>query len=132
MSAAAVERERFEELVRRALATLPGEIADRIDNMDVEVQDRPSPTQLASARVPPGHTLLGLYQGIPLTKRHSGYGMVAPDRIIIFQSPLERVARDEDDLVERVRATVVHEVAHHFGISDTRLREIEAERRRPR
>ena len=132
MSAAAVERERFEELVRRALATLPGEIADRIDNMDVEVQDRPTPTQLASARVPPGHTLLGLYQGIPLTKRHSGYGKVAPDRIIIFQGPLERVARDEDDLVERVRATVIHEVAYHFGISDTRLREIEAERRRPR
>jgi predicted Zn-dependent protease with MMP-like domain len=58
--------------------------------------------------------------------------MVPPDRILIFQDPLERTARDEDDLVERVRATVVHEVAHHFGISDARLREIESERRRPR
>jgi len=125
-----MERDRFEELVRRALATLPDELAERIDNVDVEVQDRPSPEQLAGGRVPPGHTLLGLYQGVPLTKRHSGYGMVPPDRILIFQDPLEQIARDEDDLVERVRATVVHEVAHHFGISDARLREIESERRR--
>ena len=124
-----MERERFEELVRRALGTLPDELAERVDNVDVEVQDYPSREQLDSGRVPPGHTLLGLYQGVPLTKRHSGYGMVAPDRIIIFQGPLEHVARSEDDLVDRVRATVVHEVAHHFGISDARLAEIERERR---
>jgi predicted Zn-dependent protease with MMP-like domain len=130
VSALALDRERFEELVRRALATLPEALAERIDNVDVEVQDRPSREQLTGARVPPGHTLLGLYQGVPLTKRHSGYGMVAPDRIIIFQGPLEYISHDEADLVERVRATVVHEVAHHFGISDARLHEIESERRR--
>jgi predicted Zn-dependent protease with MMP-like domain len=128
----AVNPERFEELVRRALDGLPDEIAARIDNVDVEVQDWPTSAQLASARVGRGATLLGLYQGIPLTKRSSGYGMVPPDRIIIFQGPLETIARDEDDLIERARATVVHEVAHHFGISDARLREIEAERRRAR
>ena len=128
----AVERERFEELVRRALGTLPDELARRVNNVDVEVQDHPSREQLAGARVPPGHTLLGLYQGVPLTKRHSSYGMVAPDRIIIFQEPLERIARNDDDLVERVRATVVHEVAHHFGISDARLRELESQQRRRR
>jgi predicted Zn-dependent protease with MMP-like domain len=132
VSAPVVERERFEELVRRALDTLPDELADRIDNVDVEVQDYPSHEQLAGAGVPAGHTLLGLYQGVPLTKRHSGYGMVAPDRIIIFQGPLEHIAPGEDDLVERVRATVVHEVAHHFGISDARLREIESDRRQRR
>jgi predicted Zn-dependent protease with MMP-like domain len=124
-----VERERFEELVRRAMATLPPEIAERIDNVDVEVQEWPAPQQLASARVPRGSTLLGLYQGIPLTKRNSGYNMVPPDRIIIFQGPLERIARGDDELVDRVRDVVVHEVAHHFGISDARLREIEAARR---
>jgi len=124
-----MDQERFEELVREALKQLPEEIAQRMDNVDVEVQERPSSAQLASAGVPTGHTLLGLYQGIPLTRRNSGYNLVAPDRIIIFQRPLERLARDEDDLVQRVRDTVVHEIAHHFGISDRRLREIEAKRR---
>ncbi len=125
-----VELERFEELVRRALTQLPEEIAQRLDNVDVEVQAWPTRAQLTSARVPAGHTLLGLYQGIPLTRRTSGYQMVPPDRITIFQGPLERLAGSDDDLVDRVRETVVHEVAHHFGISDPRLREIEAERRR--
>ncbi len=127
-----VEREHFEGLVRRALDTLPDEIAQRLDNVDVEVQDWPTGTQLAAAGVPPGATLLGLYQGIPLTKRTSGYNLVAPDRITIYQGPLERIARNDDDLVERVRGVVVHEVAHHFGISDARLNEIEAERRNAR
>jgi predicted Zn-dependent protease with MMP-like domain len=129
---AIVERERFDELVRQALATLPQEIAERIDNVDVEVQDWPEPKQLASARIPRGSTLLGLYQGVPLTKRTSGYNMVPPDRIIIFQGPLERAANSDEELVSRVRDVVIHEVAHHFGISDERLREIEAARRRAR
>ena len=124
-----MEREHFEGLVRRALDTLPDEIAQRVDNVDVEVQDWPTGTQLAAAGVPPGSTLLGLYQGIPLTKRTSGYNLVAPDRITIYQGPLERIARNDDDLVERVRDVVVHEVAHHFGISDARLSELETERR---
>ena len=127
-----MEREHFEGLVRRALDTLPDEIAQRVDNVDVEVQDWPTGTQLAAAGVPPGRTLLGLYQGIPLTKRTSGYNLVAPDRITIYQGPLERIARNDDDLVERVRDVVVHEVAHHFGISDARLSELEAERRNAR
>lgn len=118
----------FEELVRRALDTLPEGIASRIDNIDIEVQDWADPAQLASVGVRHG-TLLGLYQGVPLTRRGSGYGMVTPDRIIIFQGPIERMSRDDDDLVERVREVVVHEVAHHFGISDERLDEIEREKR---
>ena len=125
-----MELERFEELVRRALKDLPEEIAQRMNNVDVEVLEQPSAEQLASLKVPAGHTLLGLYQGIPLTRRTSGYQMVPPDRITIFKRPLENISRSEDDLVERVRDTVIHEVAHHFGISDERLREIEAERRR--
>ena len=125
-----MELERFEELVRRALKDLPEEIAQRMNNVDVGVLEQPSAEQLASLKVPAGHTLLGLYQGIPLTRRTSGYQMVPPDRITIFKHPLENISRSEDDLVARVRDTVIHEVAHHFGISDERLREIEAERRR--
>ncbi len=123
-----MELERFEELVRRGLDLIPDEIHARMDNVDIEVQDMPSPQQLAAAGVPRGHTLLGLYVGIPLTRRTSGYNMAMPDRIIIFQRPLERISRNEDALVDRVRDTVIHEVAHHFGISDERLDEIEAER----
>ena len=129
MIGATVERQRFEELVRQALDELPEEIAQRMSNVDVEVQESPTSDQLRSTGVPAGRTLLGLYQGIPLTRRTSGYQMVPPDRIIIFQRPLEMVARNDADLVQRVQATVIHEVAHHFGISDRRLREIEAERR---
>ncbi len=118
--------------MRQALEGLPEEIAQRISNVDVEVQDAPTPRQLSATRVPSGHTLLGLYQGIPLTRRTSGYQMVPPDKITIFQRPLEAVSRGDDDLVRRVRDTVIHEVAHHFGISDARLREIEAEKRKRR
>jgi len=123
-----MEQEQFEELVRQALQGLPEEIARHMSNVDVEVQPEPSGAQLASLGVPDGSTLLGLYQGVPLTRRTAGYNLVPPDRIIIFQHPLEHVARDEADLVRRVRSTVIHEVAHHFGISDERLREIERER----
>ena len=125
-----MERQRFEELVRQALDELPDEIAQRMSNVDVEVQEWPTSGQLRSTGVPAGRTLLGLYQGIPLTRRTSGYQMVPPDRIIIFQRPLEMVARSDENLVRRVQSTVIHEVAHHFGISDKRLQEIEAERHR--
>jgi predicted Zn-dependent protease with MMP-like domain len=127
-----VEREHFEELVRRALETLPDDFAERLDNVDVQVDDWPSQAQLASFGLGPGRTLLGLYQGVPQTVRNSAYGMVPPDRITIFRGPLERLSSSDDDLVLRVRDTVLHEVAHHFGISDARLHEIETERRRRR
>ena len=127
---AAVERETFVDLVRQALATLPDGIAERMSNVDVEVQERPTERQLRSLGVPSGQTLLGLYQGIPLTRRTSGYNLVSPDRIIIFQRPLELTSRGDDDLVERVRDTVVHEIAHHFGISDERLQEMARERKK--
>ncbi len=125
-----MEQERFEELVRRGLERLPKAIADRMSNLDVEVHDQPTAAQLRSTGVPAGHTLLGLYVGIPLTRRTSGYNLVQPDRIIIFKTPLERLSRNDDDLVKRVTDTVIHEVAHHFGISDQRLQEIEEERHR--
>ncbi len=112
----------FEELVRRALEGLPEAFLDRMDNVDVVVQRYPSPRQLEEAGVAPGDTLLGLYQGIPLTGR-AGYNMALPDKITLFQRPIEAECDTLQDMAEQVRETVVHEVAHHFGISDEALEE---------
>jgi predicted Zn-dependent protease with MMP-like domain len=109
-----MSRERFEELVADALDQIPEELATLVDNCVVLVEDES----------PPGSTLLGLYVGTPLTARGPGYTMVAPDRITIFRGPILRMCRSEAEVVEQVRVTVVHEVAHHFGIDDDRLAEL--------
>jgi predicted Zn-dependent protease with MMP-like domain len=107
-------RERFEELVSDALDTIPQELARLVDNCVVLVEDDP----------PPGPTLLGVYVGTPLTERGPGYTMVTPDRITIFRNPILRLSASDEQVVEQVRITVVHEIAHHFGISDERLDEL--------
>ena len=108
--------ERFERLAAEALDELPEWVQERLDNVDVLIEDRPPSGQ-------PG--LLGLYEGIPLTHRGNQYAGVLPDRITLFRRTIERVARGDDErLKEAVRHTVVHEIAHFFGISDERLREL--------
>jgi predicted Zn-dependent protease with MMP-like domain len=114
-------REVFEELVADALDSLPEGIAAAMENVEVVVEDEPSREDLA--RLPRGHTLLGLYHGVPLTSRY-GYGNTMPDKISIFRGPITRVARTREAIREQVRRTVIHEVAHHFGISDERLHEL--------
>lgn len=116
----------FESLVAEALDTLPEEIARYMDNVEVVVAWRPTPTQLRGAKVRPNALLLGLYEGVPLTQRGVFYGFVPPDKITIFQEPLQRIARSKEDLKAKVRRTVIHEIAHHFGISDERLKELGA------
>lgn len=110
-----VEPERFAELVAAALDSIPTELGKLIENVAVMVDDES----------PPGG-LYGLYEGVPLTRRPSGYGvgMTMPDRITIYRQTISAHARSEDELVQRVRTTVIHEVAHHFGISDERLDEL--------
>jgi predicted Zn-dependent protease with MMP-like domain len=108
-----VEPERFAELVADALDGIPDELGRLMDNVNVFVDD-------AS---PPGR-LFGLYEGIPLTRREAYGGMVMPDRITIFRQTICASCRTEDQVVEQVRVTVVHEVAHHFGIGDARLHEL--------
>jgi predicted Zn-dependent protease with MMP-like domain len=109
-----VTEERFEELVIAALESIPDELSARMDNVAVVIEDSGY-----SAHV------LGLYEGVPLTGRGINYGGLAvPDRITIYRQPICRVARDEDDVVVQVTKTVIHEVGHHFGISDARLREL--------
>lgn len=106
----------FEELVGLALDAIPEGLARLMDNVVVLVEDQK-----------PGRPrLLGLYEGVPLTKRGSGYAGALPDRITIYRLPILRACRTEDDVVRQVRTTVIHEVAHHFGISDKRLHELDA------
>jgi predicted Zn-dependent protease with MMP-like domain len=107
---------RFEEYVQDALDSLPSELRARMSNVDIVVEAEP----------PPGQPLVGLYQGVPLTRRGSGYGAVLPDKITIFSGPLMRLyGYDLERLRREVSRVVLHEVAHHFGISDERLIEID-------
>jgi predicted Zn-dependent protease with MMP-like domain len=121
-----MERERFEELVGKALDELPEQFRERLSNIAVEVADYPTPDELRRGHVPRGHTLLGQYQGVPVTRRGMGYNMVVPDRIIIYQGPIERTCRSDEEIVERVGHVVRHEIAHHFGIDDDALRRMGA------
>lgn len=106
--------DRFEELVAEALDEIPDGLARRMDNVAVFVVDGTDRSRL-----------LGRYDGIPLTERDAGYGgMVVPDRITIFRRPILQICATEAEVVEQVRITVVHEVAHHFGIDDDRLHEL--------
>ena len=106
----------FEDLVDDAIASLPDDLRTFMSNVAVVVEDEP----------PPGLPLLGLYQGVPLTRRTSGYAAVPPDKITIYRGPLERLTGgDPNRLREQVRRVVLHEIAHHFGISDDRLRELD-------
>lgn len=120
----AVSRRHFERLVRRAVRGLPPRFRERLANVDITVERRPSRRQLRSTGVPPGHTLLGLYLGVPLTQRGESYSYVLPDRIIIFQEPIEERCQSDEELVVVVQRTVEHEIAHHFGIDDARLTEL--------
>ena len=117
-----MDRTRFEQLVGEALDALPEDFRDRINNVAVTVEDTPSPRE--ERRFARGHLLLGLYQGQPLTRRDSRYGMTFPDKITIYQKNIEAVCRTDDEIRRQVRKTVLHEIAHHFGIDDRRLREL--------
>jgi predicted Zn-dependent protease with MMP-like domain len=123
-----MDKERFVELVARAVETLPEEFLERLENVDIVVEDLPSQRQLGKAGLSGGNTLLGLYEGVPLTVRDSQYGMVVPDKITIFQKTIEAFVRNEDEIVAEIQDVVRHEIAHHFGIGDARLKEIEEER----
>jgi predicted Zn-dependent protease with MMP-like domain len=106
----------FEQSIQEALDSLPADLADQMSNVAVVVEDEP----------PPGRPLLGLYQGVPLTRRSSRYAGVAPDKITIYRGPLERLyGADPERLHREVKRVVLHEVAHHFGISDERLVELD-------
>ncbi|MEA2446921.1 MAG: hypothetical protein QOK47_558 [Actinomycetota bacterium] len=114
----------FEDLVSEALDSLPDELAKMMSNVDVVVEDEPPQEYLAG--LSPGHTLLGHYHGVPLTNRGVHYDHMLPDKISIYRGPITRIARTPERIKEQVRRTVIHEIAHHFGIDDDRLHELGA------
>jgi predicted Zn-dependent protease with MMP-like domain len=120
-----MERVEFEQLVAEALATLPPELLEKVENVQIVVEARPTAHQLRKAGIRRG-TLLGLYEGVPRTARTTNYSLVPPDKITIFQEPIEALCRTRAEVRERVARVVRHELAHHFGLSDERLHELGA------
>lgn len=114
-----MDSEGFEQLVTEALKSLSSFFKEKMDNVELVIEDWPDPIYSK------GRLLLGLYRGVPRTKRGAGYTMVLPDKITIFKGPIELVSRGDKEAVKNlVIDTVQHEIAHHFGISDERLREL--------
>jgi predicted Zn-dependent protease with MMP-like domain len=120
-----VRREPFEKLVADALASIPRRFRNAMNNIAIVVEDEPGKDLLDEMEVEPGGTLLGLYQGTPLTERRWDYGNTLPDRILLFQGPLERESDDEKDLVIAIGETLIHEVGHYFGLSEDEIEAIE-------
>lgn len=118
-----MDEERFRELVSEALDSLPKEFAEKLNNVSVVVDDFPTPFQIRRSKLPLGVLLLGLYEGVPQTKRGIYYSSI-PDKITIFKNAIEKVAQTEEQVRAQVRATVIHEIGHHFGLSDIELQKV--------
>jgi len=119
-----MERERFEQVVMQVIEHLPEEFRQTMENVDIMVEDYPTSYQLRKSKLGRRNILLGLYEGVPRTRRTSSYGLVPPDKITIFQKPIEAICRNEAEIIASIESVVKHEIAHHFGISDERLHEM--------
>jgi predicted Zn-dependent protease with MMP-like domain len=119
-----VSKQRFAELVEEALAELPEPFASHLEEVSVEIKPRPTAKQLKEAGLEEDELLLGLYVGHPMTQRSVEMSAVLPDTIFIFQEDVELVSKNEKDLVEQVRVTVLHEIGHHFGMDEDDLDEV--------
>ncbi|GAB4347763.1 MAG: metallopeptidase family protein [Candidatus Abyssubacteria bacterium] len=118
-----IGRKRFEELVSQALDELPDDIAQALSNVYVVVEQWPSDEIIEDLELEDKRELLALYEGVPLTERGTSYSAL-PDRITIFQGPIQALCRTESELIFQIQSAVVHEIAHHFGIDDTRIHEL--------
>jgi predicted Zn-dependent protease with MMP-like domain len=120
-----VTRDQFERHVADALASIPQHLRRAMTNVAIVVEDEPSNALLHEMGIRSPDTLFGLYQGVPLTERTWAFGNQLPDRILLFQGPHEREAHDEADLVASIAETLIHEIGHHFGLSEDEIAEIE-------
>lgn len=116
-----MKRKAFELLVTVALDGLPWEFRRRLENIEVVVERKPSKEILAERQVKPPNTILGLYHGVPLRNRGTRYANVLPDRITLFQEPIESICRTEKELKEKVQEVVRHEIGHYFGLKEDEL-----------
>lgn len=117
-----MDEQSFRQLVEEALYNLPAAFAEKLDNVEVVVEREPSWFQRLKVRLPQWATLFGLYEGVPATRRGTGYTMALPDKITIFQGPILRYCQSEEEVKARVRAVVLHEIGHHFGLDEAHLR----------
>ncbi len=124
-----MDRERFEKLVNEGIKAIPERFLEKLSNVDIVIENEPTPHQLKKLRTSKDFLIFGLYEGIPQTKRLY-YSEVLPDKITIFQKPIEKVASSESEIREIVKNTVWHEIAHHFGMSEREVREVERKRRK--
>jgi len=125
-----LKRSRFKKIVEEGVAAIPEKFLKQLDNVAIVVEKRPTKAQEKKLHLHQGMVLFGLYEGIPQIRRSSGYSGVLPDKITIFQEPIESMARDEEDIKEMVKNTVWHEIAHHFGMDEREVRAAEARRRK--
>jgi predicted Zn-dependent protease with MMP-like domain len=119
--------EEFERIVISALEGLPGSLKKRMENIDVVIEHQASPDLLSEMGLKSPFDLLGLYQGIPINQRGFYYGNVLPDKITLFRLPIESACRTRQEIEEKVREVVVHEIGHYFGLDEDRLEELEEE-----
>lgn len=120
-------RREFEEVVVSSLKRLPKYFKKKMENVDVVVEDRASQETVSEMGLRSPFELLGLYQGVPLSRRGFYYGNVLPDKITLFQIPIESICKTREEIEEKVREVVIHEVGHYFGLDDKKLRELESE-----
>ena len=118
-----MERVKFQSLVRLAVERIPDIFRSRLDNVDVVVEDKHAREELGGHVLDEDANLLGLYEGLPLTERDD-YGMVLPDKITLYQEAIESLCYSDEEIIKEIQNTLIHEVAHHFGIDDERLDEI--------
>ena len=119
-----ISREQFERLVHKALSDIPPDIRLSIQNVDIVVDNVASMNQIAGTGIENEMELLGLYEGIPITERY-GYDMVLPDKITLFQKPIEAICDNQEQITEEISKTLIHEIAHHFGLDDKHLYQLE-------
>jgi|TARA_B100001167_G_scaffold183671_1_gene142427 predicted Zn-dependent protease with MMP-like domain len=120
-----ISREQFQNLVLQALSDLPEDVRHSLQNVDVVVDDVASMNQIVGTGIENAMDLLGLYEGIPLTERY-GYDMVLPDKVTLFQKPIESICDTQEQMAEEISKTLIHEIAHHFGLDDDHLDRLES------
>lgn len=120
----------FEKIVEEGIKSIPAKFLAKLNNVGIVIENEPTPAQLKKLKIRKGWTLFGLYEGVPQAKRNAYYGAVLPDKITIFKKPIEGTARDEENIKEIVRNTVWHEIAHHFGMDEIRVRQAEEKKRK--